>query len=210
MRPELADKKGQEYYAAWDTLMTVIGPVVTAFYADLRAWADNQQDELGIYGATCERFDLPVKTLVQWLERTKACAHGLYDINFYGHNVESVKLRGQQLIDWRATGHTYAELIAFEEEERRKRAKAKQDKWWEDNYPLIDKATDQDGHIIRAGDKVEFQHYGRTMQVVVKELRIRNGKRVMKTDTKVYFDLGSGTENVPAIETKRLDTFYGE
>lgn len=210
MRPELADKKGQDYYAAWDALMLVIGAEVTAFYTDLRSWADNQQDELGLYGATCERYDLPVKTLVQWLERTRACAHGLYDIMFYGHNVESVKLRGQQLLDWRAEGKTYAELLAAEEEERRKRAKAKQDKWWEDNYPLIDKATDKDGHIIRAGDKVEIQHYARTMQVVVKELRIRNGKKVMKTDTKVYFDLGGGTENVPAIETKRLDTFYGE
>jgi hypothetical protein len=212
MRPELADKKGQDYYAAWDALMLVIGAEVTAFYTDLRAWADNQQDELGLYGATCERYDLPVKTLVQWLERTKAVAHGLYDIMFYGHNVESVKLRGQQLLDWRAEGKSYAELIAFEEEARRRAVKARQDKWWEDNFPLIDKATDCDGHIIRAGDKVEFANrYGVTQTVIVKELRIRQGKRMMKTDAKVFFERANGEmENHPAIETKRLDTFYGE
>lgn len=112
MRKELEGLQGNEYFAAWDRLMRDIGGQVIAYFKDLLLWAEDEQAEVGLYGATCDQFDLPVKTLVIWLGKQGIINRQLYDLVVSGYRVEQIRARGVHLLQEDNHQHNGAQRAA--------------------------------------------------------------------------------------------------
>lgn len=211
MRAELANLKGAEYFAAWEKLMANIGADVLAFYKDLRAWADDDQLEIGLYGAICTQYDLPIKTLVNWLGRQGVVNRDLYDLQVSGYTADQILKRGKLLDEVRTQGQTYAGLLEAERAERQRKNEDREREWRDKNFPVIDSAFDKNGALVRVGDKVQIAwRTGEHAIVTVKELRTRAGKVVLKNDARIFFEIDGRLQNYPAILSVLQDVFYGE
>lgn len=211
MRKELEGLQGNEYFAAWDRLMRDIGGEVIAYFKDLLLWAEDEQAEVGLYGATCDQFDLPVKTLVVWLGKQGIINRQLYDLVVSDYRVEQIRARGVHLLQCRAEGLSYPEVLEAERLARQRQNAEREKEWRDKNFPAIESAFDQNGALLRVGDKAAIKRRnGETETVVVKELRVRAGKLILKNDARLFYESGGRLENYPAILAVRVDSWYGE
>lgn len=206
MRPELDNLKGPAYYAAWDNLMLTLGEEILTLTNALLAWGN--VEEVGIYGAVCGKFDLPLKTLVQWLERQKIIVRGFYDAFVSGLYREDVLAKGAALLTAFEGGLTYAAWWESQRAERERLYREKMALKLDLEMPLVNRALDHKNRVIRPGDLVEVRlGNNKGKQIRVKEIRMNNRK---PDKVYLYFEWDGELHSQRSTSFVLVDSFYGE